>query len=63
MNINKTPTHLIKYQIERDFHEWIEGLPDYTLFEKPIKDDEKFFINLIKKENKKIHENQVIFKD
>lgn len=63
MSISKTPEHLIKYQIERSFHEWIEGLPDYTLFEKPDKKEDKFFVNVAKKENKKIHEDQIIFKE
>ena len=58
---DKEPEFLIKYQIEKIFHNWLLGISDYELFEKPIVNEKDIFIELANK-NKKIHKNQLVFK-
>ena len=58
---DKKPEFLIKYQIEKIFHNWLLGISDYELFENPIVNEKDIFIELTNK-NKKIHKNQLVFK-
>ena len=60
---DKNKKFLIKYQIERIFHEWLMELPDYTLFHKPDKNENDIFIKTADKNERPQHKNQSIFKE